>query len=87
MKSQIKSLKGTLRKYELEDEATHPSRNDGKARELVERDIKVVNDRYEIPVPLNMEVVKSLPNNFNYALERTKAVRCFALKNVTLKQT
>ena len=76
-----------MRKYELEDEATQPSRNDGKARELVERDIKVVNDRYEIPVPLNMEVVKSLPNNFNYALERTKAVRCSALKNDTLKQT
>ena len=87
LKSQIKSLKETLREYELEDEVTQPSRNDEKARQLVERDIKVVNDRYEIPVPLNMEVVKSLPNNFDYALERTKAVRCFALKNDTLKQT
>ena len=86
MKSQIKSLKEILREYELEDEVTQPFRNDEKARELVERDIKVVNDRYEIPVPLNMEVVKSLPNNFEYVLERTNAVRCSALKNVTLKQ-
>ena len=87
LKSQIKSLKVTLFEYELEDEVTQPSRNDEKARELVERDIKVVNDRYETPVPLNMEAVKSLPNNFDYALERTKAVRCSALKNDTLKQT
>ena len=77
-KSQIKSLKETLREYDLEDEVTQLSRNDEKARELVERDIKVVNDRYEISVPLNMEVVKSLPNNFDYALERTKAVRSSA---------
>ena len=34
-----------------------------------------------------MEVVKSLPNNFDYALERTKAVRSSAVKNDTLKQT
>ena len=87
LKSQIKSLKETLREYKLEGEVTQPSRNDEKARELVERDIKVVNDRYEISVPLNMEVVKSLPNNFDYALERTKAVRSSALKNDTLKQT
>ena len=87
LKSQIQSLKETLREYELEDEVTQPSRNDEKARELVERDVKIVNDRYEIPVPLNMEVVKSLPNNFDYALERTKAVRSSALKNDTLKQT
>ena len=49
MKSQIKSLKETLREYELEDEVTQPSRNDEKARELVERDIEVVNDCFEIP--------------------------------------
>ena len=77
-KSQIKSLKKTLREYELEDKVTQLSRNDEKARELMERDIKVVNDRYEISVPSNMEVVKSLPNNFDYALERTKALRCSA---------
>ena len=34
-----------------------------------------------------MKIVKSLPNNFDYALKRTKAVRCSASKNDTLKQT
>ena len=86
LKSQIKSFKETLRKYELENEVTQPSRNEEKARELVERDIKVVNNRYEIPVPLNMEVVKSLPNNFDYALERTKAVRYSALESKLLRK-
>ena len=54
----------------------------------MKRDINVVNDRYEISVPLNnMEVAKSLPKNFDNALECTKAVRCSALKNEALKQT
>ena len=85
MKSQIKSLKEILREYKLEDEVTQPSRNDKKARELVERDIKVVNDRYKTPVPTNMEVAKRLPNNFDYALERTKACALLCLKKLYFK--
>ena len=49
--------------------------------------IKVVNDRYEIPVPLKTDVVNTLLNNFTGALERTKSLRCKALKDPKLKFT
>ena len=52
LKLEITSLKERLRDYELDDEIVQPSQNDELTRQLVETHIKVVNERYEIPVPL-----------------------------------
>ena len=51
------SLKENLRKIELEDEELLPSREDDMARSLVEPIIKVVNGRFEMPVPLKAELI------------------------------
>ena len=45
-------VKENLRKIELKDEELLPSREDDMARSLVEPNIKVVNGRFEMPVPL-----------------------------------
>ena len=87
LKVEITSLKERLRNYELDDEIVQPSQNDELTRQLVEPHIKVVNERYEIPVPLKTDVVSSLPNNLTGALERTKSLRCKALKDPKLKLT
>ena len=34
-------------------------------RQLVESNVRVKNGRYEIPVPLKTDVLKSLPNNYS----------------------
>ena len=47
---EITSLKEKLRNYELDDETVQLSQNDQLTRQLVEPYIKVVNERYEIPV-------------------------------------
>jgi len=61
------------------------------AHVLVEPNIKVVNDHYQMPVPVKQDVVDNLPDNYQYALKRTKSLRSNALKNqslqCTLKQT
>ena len=80
-------MKQSLRELDLTDEAEEPSRNDEIAKQLVENNIKVIDNRYEIPVPLNMEVVKQLPNNYQNALDRAMTMRCSALKNPELKKT
>ena len=38
-----------------------PTKNDKVVRELVQSSVNVVNDRYEIPVPLKVSIVESLP--------------------------
>ena len=78
-------LKESLRNYELEDEVIQPSKNDEIVRELVESSVNVVNNRYEIPVPLKSNVVESLPNNYSCALHRTSSLRRKALSDVSLK--
>ena len=87
LKREIANLKQSLRESNLENEALQPSRNDERAEEIVESDIKVVDNRYEIPVPLNMAVVEQLPNNYQSALDRAVSVRRSALKNSDLKET
>ena len=47
----------------------------------------VVNGRYEIPVPLKMDIAKKLSNNFANACDRTVSLRRSALKNPELKRT
>ena len=87
LKREIVNLKQSLRESNLENEALQPSRNDERAKEIVESDIKVVDNRYEIPVPLNMAVVEQLPNNYQSALDRAVSMRRSALKNSDLKKT
>jgi len=65
LRPKIKTLKETVREYERENEVTQPSRNDEKAKEIVESDIKVVNDCYEITLPLNMGVTQTLSNTMS----------------------
>ena len=74
-----------MRNYEIEDEVKQPSMNDEIARQLVEFNVKVINGGYEIPVPLKMDVVTTLPDNYVCALNRTTNLRRNALKNVKLK--
>ena len=64
-----------LRDHELDDEIVQPSQNDELTRQLVKPNIKVVNERYEIPVSSKTDVVSTLPNNLTGALERTKSLR------------
>ena len=80
-------LKENLRKIELKDEELLPSREDEMARSLVEPNIKVVNGRFEIPVPLKAELTETLPDNYELALKHTLSLRTSALKNPVLKQT
>ena len=81
------SLKENLRKIELKDEELLPSREDDMARSLVEPNIKVVNGRFEMPVPLKAELIETLPDNYELALKRTLSLRTSVLKNPVLKQT
>ena len=62
LKAEIKDLKQTVREYELLDEVIQPSQNDKLAQDICKPNIKVINGRYEISVPLKSEV-KNLPNN------------------------
>ena len=57
LKLESSNLKQKLRDLELQDEVIQPSRNEDIAREIVESNINIVDDRYEILVPLKPEVV------------------------------
>ena len=87
LKAEIAHLKQSLRELTLEDEAVQPSRSDEVAKDIVETDIKLIDHRYEIPVPLNVEVVEKLPNNYQSALDRARSMRRSALKNPELQIT
>ena len=52
LKNEIVSLKQTLSQLRLEDETIQPSQTDEIARALVESNLKVVDGRYEVPIPL-----------------------------------
>jgi len=78
-------LKKNLRKLKLEDEVLQPSKNEEIARKLVESNVKVLNGRYEIPVPLKTDVADKLPNSYNNVLNRTLMLYKKALKNDELK--
>ena len=85
LEREVSSLKQTLRELELEDEVVQPSRTEVKVRELVETKVKVVEGRYEIPMPLKCEIIDKLPNNCVGAVRRTELLRRSALKNVEMK--
>ena len=87
LKLENATLKENLRQLELQEEELQPSKNDEIAQALVESNIKVVEDRYEIPVPLKQDVMETLPSNYDYALKRTKMLRTSGLKNPGLKDT
>ena len=88
LKKEFVDLKENLRSYELADEEIQPSKTDDFIRNLVESNVKVINGRYEIPVPLKMDIVKKLSNsNFANAYDRRKLLRRNALKNPELKRT
>ena len=46
-----------------------------------------MENRYEISVPIKLEVVKNLTNNYDYALKRTTAMKASASRNPELKLT
>ena len=87
LKLENATLKENLRQLELQEEELQPSKNDEIAQALVESNIIVVEDRYEIPVPLKQDVMETLPSNYDYALKRTKMLRTSGLKNPGLKDT
>ena len=47
--------------------------------------MKVVEGRYEIPMPSKCEIIDKLPGNFASAVGRTESLRRSALKNVEMK--
>ena len=85
LKQEIAGLKESLRNCEIEDEVKQPSINDEITRQLVEPNEKVINGRYEISIPLKMDVVTNLPDNYVCAFKRTTNLHRNALKNVKLK--
>jgi len=60
-------------------------KNDEVERVLVERNIKVVNDRYQMPVPVKQDIVDNLLDNYQYVLKCTESLRTNALKNQLLQ--
>ena len=81
------TLRENLQEFELYNEEVQPSKNDELARSLVEPYIKVENHRYQMPFPVKQDVIDILPDNYNYALKRTKSLRENAVKNSSLKDT
>ena len=81
LKQEVSFLKDCLLNFEIEDKLIQLSKNNEITRMLVEPKIKIVDNRYEIPVPMKKDVIAVLPYNFNYALERTASLHREALKN------
>ena len=65
----------TERSYEVEDELIQPSHNGQITRLLVEPNIKVIDNRYEIPVPMKKDVINVLPGNFYFFITKQKEPR------------
>ena len=61
-----------------------PSRTDELTSSLVEPNIRVVNGRYEMPVPLKSGMLNKLSNNYENALKRTMTLRNKAMRNPEL---
>ena len=75
---EIAASKGQLRDLAVQNEALDLSRTDEIAKGLVEPNVKLCNDHFEIPLPLKADI--ELPNNL--ALARNRAI---ALRKKTLK--
>ena len=87
LKEENVALKQSLREYELLDEIIQPSKNDKLALQLLEPNTKVVEGRYEMPVPLKSQMANNLPNNYENALKRTMSLRKTTQRNPSPKQT
>ena len=87
LRQEVSALREQLRRYILEDKEIQVSTSNEITRELVEPNVNVVNNRYEIPVPFKVDVVKALPNNYAYALNHNFLLRKSALKNNSVKKT
>ena len=87
LKKENVALRQSLREYELLDEVIQSSKNNELAPQLLEPNIKVVEGRYEMPVPLRPQKVNDLPNNYENALKRTMSMRKTTQRNQSLKQT
>ena len=81
LRKELDTAKEALREYRSLNEEILPSKNDELTCGLVEPYIEVKDGRYEIPVPFKSEVLKTLPNNYDYALKRTLSMRRTACKN------
>ena len=75
LRVEVSNLKEVLRRQELEDEIIQPSKSEELARKLVEPNVKLVDGRYEIRVPLKSDIVNNLTNNFHSAVDRTATLR------------
>ena len=75
---EILTLKDTIKELSLDAETVVPSRNDVLACDLVKPNVRVKDNRFEIPVPLKSDI--SLPNNFVLASDRLADLRKKALK-------
>ena len=75
LRHEIDAVKDALREHKLLDEEIQLSRNDELTCSLVESFTKVVDCRYEIPVPFKSDIIKVLSNNCNMALQRTLSWR------------
>ena len=55
--------------------------------ELFEPNVKLVEGRYEMPVPLKSQKINDLPNNCKNVLKRTMSLRKITQHDPGLKQT
>ena len=63
LQEELLTVNNALREYKLLDEEILPSKTNWITYNLVEPFIRLVNGRYEMPVPLKSEVLKEIPNN------------------------
>ena len=80
----IKELEQLVREFTKEDEVIQPSVNDKKAQQLVEDNIRVIDSRYQIPVPLKEDIHK-LPSNYELARRRANGLRKHMLRQPDLQ--
>ena len=71
LQQKLLTVNNALREYKLLDEEVLPSKNDELTCSLVEPFIRIVDGRYEMPVPFKPDVLKKLPNNYDIAFKRT----------------
>ena len=76
----ILELQQTIRDLSIQDEAIQLSVCDRKAQQIVEDNTRVVDGRYEMPVPFK-DTIDTLPSNFQLATKRLSSLRQRMLKN------
>ena len=82
----VRELEETIRLLKLDDEVVQPSINDRQSQSFVDEHLKVINDRYEIPVSFK-ENISTLPSNYDLAAKRVSSLRKNMLTKPHLRQT